>query len=384
MITKKFRTKTESIIANNGHVSGKWEIALDIGYSAIKLFSPNIVASCPSYAKRIGRDFQYAGTAPKASILYRDLDTDEMWVVGEVAQNTMTSGDTSDSEMSLYGRERYGNPMFPVLVRTGLGLGLQKNQFGGPGESDEIIVQTGLPERYMNDAPDLVDSIAGTHNFALRLGGGPWKEYHVTIKPENIFVMSQPKGTLFSVCIDRNGNFHPDAQKYLTSSVLVFDPGFGTLDLFPIKAGVVGKGETNQTLGMRRVLQETAKLIKEQYGINIEVPEMQKYLETGTVRYFDRKTLASNDYPFDALLTAANDSVCSEAIDWLTSIVRLVDYDYLIITGGTGAAWDAKIRERFKNLTTLHLISGNQNDNLPLIYSNVRGYYLYRYNKLNH
>ena len=382
MNTKKFRTKTEIIARDNGKINGLWEIALDLGYSAVKLFSPNIIASFPSYAKRVEKDFQYAGNAPAESILYKDLDTEEMWLVGEVAQNMMTSGDTSDSEMSLYGRERYGNPMFSVLVRAGLGLGMQENEFGAPGSS-KITVQTGLPEKYLsNDTNDLKECIAGKHHFALKIGREEWCIFDFEIAAEDIYVMSQPKGSLFSVCIEKNGQFHPDAKKYLNSSILVFDPGFGTLDLFPIKSGVVGRGETNPVLGMKRVLQETAKLIKENYNIEVLIPEMQKYLNTGIVRSYDRKNLKSKEYPFDKYLQTANELICQEAITWLTSVVNLIDYNYMIITGGTGAAWDAMIRDRFKEFSTLKLISGNQNDQLPLIYSNVRGYYLYRYNKL--
>ena len=53
MDTSKFKTKTEFIERKNPSVSNVWEIALDIGYSAVKLFGPNIVARFPSYAKRV-------------------------------------------------------------------------------------------------------------------------------------------------------------------------------------------------------------------------------------------------------------------------------------------------------------------------------------------
>ena len=66
----------------------------------------------------------------------------------------------------------------------------------------------------------------------------------------------------------------------------------------------------------------------------------------------------------------------------MSSALNLIDYDYLIITGGTGAAWLDQIRDKFKTMNTLTIINGNQNDNLPFIYNNVRGYYLYRYMKL--
>ena len=33
-------------------------------------------------------------------------------------------------------------------------------------------------------------------------------------------------------------------------------------------------------------------------------------------------------------------------------------------------------------MATLNVVSGNQNDTLPIVYSNVRGYYMYQYNKI--
>lgn len=382
MNTKNFRTKTEYIERNNGHIDGIWEIALDIGYSAVKLFSPNAVASFPFYARRISSELQYASQTPESSIMFRDLDTDEMWIVGEVAQNTMTTGDTSDSESSLYGRDRFDHPMFKVIAKTGLGIAMLENKFGKPG-NDKIVVQTGLPERYMSDEADLSESLSGSHNFALKIGAKDWITFRFRISRDDIYVMSQPKGTLFSVCIDRNGKFHKDAAKYLSSSVLVFDPGFGTLDLFPILSGVVGKGETYSDLGMKRILQETSKLIEKNYDESIPVPAMQKYLEKGVVRHvINKKNFDSKEYPFDKLLSAANTKVCNEAIERMCGAINLVDYNYLIITGGTGAAWLYNIRDRFKNFSTLTILNGNQNDDLSFIYSNVRGYYLYRFNKL--
>lgn len=381
MNTRKFRTKTEFIKKDNGKIPGIWEIALDIGYSAVKLFSPNIVASFPSYAKRVGPDFQFAAIPPKESILYKDLETGEMWLVGEIAQNTIASGDTSDSESSLYSRERYNSAMFSVISRTGLGIGMLTNEYGKYAK-EKIVVQTGLPERYMSDENDLKDSLSGTHRFALKIGNDDWVKFSFTLEFENIYVMSQPKGTLFSICIDKNGQFHKDASKYLSSSIIVFDPGFGTLDIFPINKGVVGRGETFANLGMKRVLQETSALIKKEFDVNVSVPEMQKHLESGKVRYVNKKKFEAKEYSFDKLLAAANNQVCEEAITEMAGAIPLIDYNYIIITGGTGAAWMHHIEEKFKNFSTLTLIRGNQNDELSLIYSNVRGYYLYRFNKL--
>ncbi len=382
METRDFRTKTNLMERDNGKIKGVWEIALDIGYSSVKVISPNTVASFPSYARRIDESFQFAGETPKESILYKDLATNEMWIVGERAQMLIATGDTSDSESSLYGRDRYSNDMFRVIANTGLGFGYLDNQIASPAPSDKIIIQTGLPERYMNDEDDLKDSLAGKHGFALKIGNNDWKKFAFDININNIFVMSQPKGTLFSVCIDKNGQFVPDAAKYLSSSVLIADPGFGTFDVFPIVEGAVASGETYSDLGMKRILQETAKLIKENYNINIYVPAMQKNLESGTVRFIDKKNLVTRDYQFEKLLAQANAKICDEAINRMTSSFNIADFSYLIITGGTGAAWFNQIQEKLKKVSHLHLIKGNQNDELDFIFANVRGYYLYRFNKL--
>ena len=50
--------------------------------------------------------------------------------------------------------------------------------------------------------------------------------------------------------------------------------------------------------------------------------------------------------------------------------------------GGTADAWKDMIREELKEMETLEIIDGNCNDNLPYIFANVRGYYLYRIAKL--
>ena len=391
--TSNFRTKTKFLKRDNGNIPGQWLIALDIGYSGVKIESPNIVARFPSYAKKVESDLAFAGEVSEKTILYKDLDTNEMWLVGEVAQNIMSANDKTASETSLYGREWFRSPKFKVLADVGYGIAMQKAEFtNNNGENytvelqvdDRIIVQTGLPEKYMANTEEMQEVLSGRRHFAIKIGTGEWKNYDKEIFEKNIYVMSQPKGTLFSVCIDKNKKFHPDAKKYMSKSCIIFDAGFGTLDIFPIKSGVVGKGETYPDLGMKRVLQITTAGIKQQFDVDIPVPAMQKYLETGTVRYKSRKKaqFVSKEFSFGDILAKASEDVCDEAIERMSNVLDLLEYDYMIVTGGTGAAWFNHIKEIFKDFETLQIIQGNQNDDLPFVYANVRGYYNFRYNKL--
>lgn len=362
--TSNFRTKTNFFKRNNGKISDVWEIALDIGYSAVKLISPNMTARFPSYAKRVDNNFSFVGEISEKAIMYKDLEYNEMWIVGEVAQNIMSANETADSEASLYNREWFRSPMFQVLANVGYGVAMQSIQLKDksdnpyilkPEKDEKIVVQTGLPEKYMSNESEMKEVLSGKRHFAIKIGSGEWQEFNINIAIDNIFVISQPKGSLFSVCIDKNGKFHEDAKKYLSSSVIVFDAGFGTLDIFPIKSGVVGNGETDSNLGMKRILQITSAEIKEQFNIDVPVPAMQKNLETGKVRYKSMKKgqFISKEYEFGNILVKASSDVCNEAIEKLANTLDLIDFNYLIVTGGTGAAWFNQIKETFKEFETL-------------------------------
>ena len=380
--TKEFRTKTVFVERNNGDLPDVWEIALDIGYSYVKVFSPNMVAMFPSYAKKKNVERGTIGTLPKEFIRYKDLETGEMWLVGQAAQDNIELQDTSDSEAALYGRERYTDPMFAVIARTGLGIAMLENEYGVRGDRP-ICVQTGLPPEYMRgDKRLLVESLSGRHHFSLRLGWKKEVEFDFTIDPENVFVMSQPMGTLFSVAVDSNHQFVPNASDIFEKNTFVFDAGFGTLDPFPIKNHQLQKSETFPDLGMHQILKETCDEIYEKYGQEIPVHAMQRYLDRTTVRCFDQKTFASKDMPFDDILEEASNRICDMALNKIAQIYPLYEYDYFIVTGGTGAAWSKRIKERLKNMETLEIIDGGRNDDLPAVFANARGYYMYRYSKI--
>ena len=56
------------------------------------------------------------------------------------------------------------------------------------------------------------------------------------------------------------------------------------------------------------------------------------------------------------------------------------EYDYIVITGGTGFAWSEKIKDKLSGIEGLKFIDGNQNDQtLPFDFANARGYYMYLY-----
>lgn len=377
MDTKSFETRTLFIERKNAEVEGYWPMAIDIGYSGVKGFSPNSVFCFPAYANKVKGEILPLGSSSPLDIQYKDERG--AWNVGFTAIAQVSSGDTNDSIATLFGRNRYFSPMFLVLARVALAVGMMNNQFGGPGDKIPTL-QTGLPPAYIKGDSKLIKEVlVGRHIFDVKVGNKPWKHYDFELAANDIKVMSQPMGSLLSAALDNNCREIPAASKYWSSNLLVLDAGFGTVDTFGIRRRQIEYPQSFNNLGMKAVLEETARTILEKYDTEVEITAMQKCLHDGYVTVFDRSNMTTNKQAFDDILKASSQKVCSNVIERIkTSYNDLIDYDYLLVTGGTGAAWLEQIKSYFAGMKSLTIITGNQNDSLSHIFSNVRGYYLYQ------
>ena len=364
---------------------------MDIGYSGDKGFCPNSYFCIPSYAQKLTGPRIVTDPEPE-EILFKDNITGELWLVGAIAQNNISMEDTKNSEGSLYGRNRYFDPMFKVIASVGMGLGLTPNEIGSP-EGKEIYLQTGLPPAYLkSDEKILRKALSGTYDFSMKFGKADWREYKFELPPERIEIMSQPKGTLYSICVDADGKLIPEAKLFMKKNTLIFDPGFGTLDIFPIIGGTLQETQTFENLGMREILKRTADRIYEKYDVEVRIPQMQKLLEEEKIRYTDIVEMKTDFYTFDELLEMSSREVCMEALERTKQLYNYFkEIDFFVNTGGTGAAWHNYICEHLKGMTTpatpggqaaLTIVKGNKNDEIDPIFANARGYYFTLVQKL--
>ena len=376
MNTKEFATRTKYIERNYVKAEGYWGVALDIGYSSVKGISPNSVFSFPSFARKFTGEMLKAGTPDEKDIQYRA--NGETWNVGYTAQANLSQGDTNDGLATLFGRNRYFSPMFLVLARTGLALGMMKNDYGNPN-GEKLVLQTGLPPAYLRqDAPLLKETLAGNHNFEVRIGKGPWRHFEFTLDEDNIRVISQPMGSLLSAAMDNNCKQVPEANDYFTKNVLIIDGGFGTVDIFSVKRREVEAPQSFDNLGMKAVFEDASNEIYKRYGMDIPVHAFQKILSDGYITKLDRKTRTTENISIDDILEESNKKICMEMLNKVDTMYdNLIDYDYLLITGGTGASWNKIIREYYSGMGNIKFINTEDPDRLSPIFNNVRGYYLY-------
>ena len=378
MDTKTFSTKTERRVKDNPHINGVHIIGLDMGYSGPKCFHEKGNFVFPNYCQKLtGEVF---GELNKSDIIYEDLETHEKYFVGEAASKAL-SEDTIVAEDALFGRNHYLHPNFLIVFRTSLGIAL----WDTPTDGSDVFLQTGLPPAYITkDEPYLRSVLENNHKFKLTMGKET-KTFDITLSKENIDVMYQPMGTFYSVVIDQNGNLTPNISNYMSSNLMVFDGGFGTLDKFFVRGKQLETKDTNPNLGMKRVLEETRNLIQKDLkkdalnDVSISIPAMQTCLKTGKFKVNDRIHLVVKEYPIDKYLEEANKIVREEAFESIKDYV--FDIKYLIMTGGTGAAWCDYFKERLRGIP-LEVISGNSGSNLPTVYANARGYYMYRLNQI--
>lgn len=367
MDTALFSTRTDFRLLDYPSNDKGLAVGIDIGYSSVKSVSRTGVTCFPSFVTKLTS--KLFGELDANEIVYTDEETSQRYCVGDFATSSLSKGQYI-TEKTFYDRNHYMTPEFLAQFRCGLAMGLWKEK-----EIGKVYVQTGLPPAYLNDdEPILRHSLEGRHYFTVQKGSEK-RTFDITIDGSQLDIMVQPMGTLYSVSMTDKADFTAELTSYLRSNVLIFDGGFGTLDLFSIRNKRVESVDTKSDLGMRRVLDETRNLIREEHGIDISIPEMQTCLKTGRAIKRDVINKSTKAIDISGYLKDANRKVCEEAFESISNYI--FDTDYLIMTGGCGAAWYHWFCEKLKDVGTLKVLSGNMMSNLPYIYANARGYFMY-------
>ncbi|ADU23974.1 ParM/StbA family protein [Ruminococcus albus] len=382
--TKDFKTKTYLKKGNNIGSNKAWVIAMDVGYSAVKIMSKTDICSFPSFAIRRKDNTASIGDAAPTDIQYKGEDG-VIWDVGEIAVGKISQSDSSNSEEMLYSRNRYTNPMFLVISRVGIALGLQGYMGENGGGKKKIVLQTGLPPAYVKaDSKPLKNILKGKHEFYLKIGKETWKKYCFELEEENIWIMQQPLGSLLGATLTDEGKQTPDGKDLMNKNVLIFDGGFGTLDTFEIINRTIGSTQTFDHLGMKAILHKAVNDIYNKYDEEIAVSAMQNILSTGKIKKYDSETVSTKTIEIADIVETCSYDICMEAIKSIRTIYNnLIEYDYLLVTGGTGDAWFSTVKNYFSKMEGLNVIAANRATTIPQIFSNVRGYYLYRVTALN-
>lgn len=377
MDLKAFNTPQE-IIEGKYPVKNFWIIAVDIGFSSVKGLAPNKRFCFPSYVKKMNSSLM---SIDEEDIYYRDKDG--TYLIGTKAQDLVRADDTNDTDSS-FDRNRYFTKEFVILARTAVAIGLMNNEERGNQGQLRPFVQTGLPAAYLKaDAPKIKAAFSQPGTYEIKIGSGKWLQFENTLKSSDINVTSQPAGTLNSIFFDDNGEPRKQARQIMEKNIIIADIGFGTFDPY----GVVNREkvleESINNLGMKRVLEVASEYIYKEFNMDIKIPQMRKCMKDGYFKIVDIQQMTSKKIPLDNYIERACKEVATQAATKLYEMAGYFqDYDILVVTGGTGAAWFDYFKEALAGMEDLKIIPGNDGNELPIYYANARGYYMSAYRRL--
>lgn len=394
MNAKDFEIKTAFYNASNPAPEGTWPVAIDVGYSSVKGFSKNHIFSFPTFIRKADEKRMIAGKLEKNTIQYKD-EFGNMYDVGARAYALSEDDENSSDIDGLYLRNRYSTDLFKIVSRVAMAIALHENKHG-KYNGETIYLQTGLPSTYDNDINAIKKAFAGTHKFSIRFGGrSEWTEFEYTLDKENIFVMPQPMGSLWCSVFDGSGNPIEGSDKFLGESTIIFDGGFGTLDVHFVNRLSIESYHTFSEYGMRSVFAKVAEEFLEKYNCEIKIPLFQKYLSDGFVKCYipteegqdidltDISTYTVEPIYLDDIIKRHSEEVAREAIKAVVKIKSDIrNYKNVIITGGCGDAWGEQLETQFKHLDKNVIRANKTESSLPSIFNNARGYYLYLVNKI--
>lgn len=349
---------------------------IDIGYSAIKCKSIYNEVILPSIVYKLEGEDNPLYT-DDLDIRYKDADGN-VWFVGDLAKRTLRTKTKVDTD-ALLDRNRVYSESFIVQIRVAMFLcmlrGLDNKNYDV--DNRQLAIETGLPSNYIKaDSYYLREKFQQEHVFSIKIGKRPWKNVRITIHPENLTLCMQPYGTLMS-CVKNeqgitvNGNL-------IKQTALIVDPGFHTADtLLYVKGTTTGKVLTEE-LGMQEILERTCKDIakKTHYQAELSVYDLERHLLDGFIYYGHKK----EKYDFTMDFQRNLREVCMEFIETLNiAYDHMAEVDVIILTGGTGKAWEQYFREEYGDLGGTELIVANKKDDdessNDIVLANVQGYF---------
>ena len=392
METREYKTKTIMNEDYNPFFPGSWSIAIDIGYSSVKCMSPNKTFSFPTFVKKCDDDTREIVQSNGLTLRFRDKNGTE-YEVGGLALVLADIREVNDNTKTMYGRDWYGTETYQICMETALGLALLSNKKRS-FKNEAIKVVTGLPCKYTDDAKILKRMITGRHTFDLILPNRTEWE-HFDFEVCETVVLPQPSGAMLSAMYDNTGKMTSEGQSLNNENIVVFDGGFGTLDLYGVISGVATVRSTYSDCGMKEVFLRTVSDIKKNYDTEIPVPMLYKYLDNGNLNYFelrpeaasidfgDPKTYIKKNVNISEILCRHSAEVAKSSLQHLLNDTsHLSGYNYVILSGGSAAAWSDYLTKAISALEVCIVDLQKNNNRIDPIFYNVRGYYMFLFRKL--
>ena len=387
MAVNNYKTKTTMTEVNNSLSQDVWTVALDVGYSAVKVLAPNKVFSFPTFARPAANP-KLEIISPDITIMrYRDANN-IVYDVGGRAIDIADDFSVLDNEDVMYRRNWYNNETYRICLECALAIAIMSNpirQYKG----EPIRVITGLPCQFIDDIPILVSLISGEHSFDF-IPPNEKEWTHIQFTVESTTVIEQPMGAYWSTLFREAYQRANDFSEIAGNNTLILDGGFGTFDMY----GIIGKSpqlvSTYTDFSMKEVFKRTTNEIKERSDKLVPIPLLYKYLDDGKIRYVniiknsagiidpaDPECLDPQSIVFSEILLNHSNDVAKKALLAIRADTNNFSaYKSVILSGGTIAAWFGLFKPYIEKFGVRVYSASRYCRNIGECFAIARGYYM--------
>lgn len=356
-------------------------IAIDPGFDTMKVVANGLIFKFPFNAVETDeRKISDYGIRDDF-IFYKD-ENGTTYRVGAYARELIFEGAERGMD-EFYTEQRFISHEFVVGVRTAIAMAIDKLELS----MNELVVKVivALPHACrVAYASTIIGSLVGKHQFEAQFGKNPRKEFCFTVKDGDVHTVSQTIAAILGESSDSQGNIDEDKFKYLSDGpTLVLDGGYYTFGFVSVNRGGSvddDKAESDTSHAMKNVYMAVADAISDKR------PDIKHYMmehlinQGGLIKYMDNGKAAVID--LKVLKTEKIKEICQSLIEYLDKKYKyLLDYNYVVVTGGTGAQFyeqlmkhyeDAGVMDRDHMILTSAELNGKVN---PIEYSIAIGAY---------
>lgn len=370
-------------------MSKKLLIAIDPGFDAMKVIANGIHFKFPFSAVETDERKMSDYGGRKEFILYKDR-SGATWRVGQYARTLMyeNKSQQDDPTAKLYTEERFISPEATVGILSAIAKAIDLTGLYNEQADLDIRLIVALPHSVRNKyAPTVAGLVSGAQRFYMTFDDGEEKEYRFNIVEQNVLTVSQTIAAILGETSDDNGYIDESKYHYLANGpTLVVDGGYYTMGLVPVSRGGSvddDHAESNTNYAMKNVNLGVAKEIADTRP-DIKHYSVEYLLSQGEseIRYMDKGQNKVVSIDLSVIREKKLQNVCNNFIRYLNKKYNdLIDFRYVLVTGGTGAAFFSQLLAYYKGtgvmdeahmLLTHPVLSGNE---LPIEFSVVTGAY---------
>lgn len=370
-------------------MSNQLLIAIDPGFDSMKVIANGRHFKFPFSAVETDERKMSDYGGRNGFILYKDAHG-ATWRVGQYARTLMFEHkDPEEDKMrNFYTEERFISAEATVGLLSAIAKAIEIAGLYDRQTDLDIRLIVALPHGVRNKyASTIIGQLAGDHKYYMTFGNGEERPFRFTIKDGNVMTVSQTIAAILGETSDDDGNINEKKYFYLSNGpTLVIDGGYYTVGLVPVSRGGSvddSRAESDTTHAMKNVNLAISREIAQQRP-DIKHYTVEYLLSQGepSIRYMDKEQGKVVSIDLASIREKKMQSVCASFLRYLDKKYdNLLDFRYILVTGGTGACFFKQMLEHYKAsglmdeehmLLTAPTIAGQS---LPIEFSIAAGAY---------